>query len=126
MAITAAGLTPFVFLTPATPMLIVVISLAILGLGFGIFSSPNTNAVMSSVESRFYGFASGTIATMRTIGQVLSVAIVELIFALVIGRAAVTPESSQLFMQSNQLAFALFTVLCFFGIFASLARGKVR
>jgi EmrB/QacA subfamily drug resistance transporter len=126
MAVTAAGLAPFVFLTPTTPMLIVVVSLAILGLGFGIFSSPNTNAVMSSVESRFYGFASGTIATMRTVGQVISVALVELIFALLIGQAAITPESSQLFMQSNQLAFALFTVLCFFGIFASLARGKMR
>jgi EmrB/QacA subfamily drug resistance transporter len=126
MAVTAAGLAPFVFLTPTTPLLLVVTSLAILGFGFGLFSSPNTNAVMSSVESRFYGLASGTIATMRTVGQVISVALVELIFALVIGQAAITPESSQLFMQSNQLAFAIFTVLCFLGIFASLARGKVR
>jgi MFS family permease len=126
MAMTAVGLAPFIFLTPTTPISLVVASLAILGFGFGLFSSPNTNAVMSSVESRFYGLASGTIATMRTIGQVLSVALVELIFALIIGQQAITPDSSQLFMQSNQLAFSLFTVLCFLGIFASLARGKVR
>ncbi|MGZ4885321.1 MAG: MFS transporter [Halobacteriota archaeon] len=126
MGMTTAGLVPFIFLTPETPILFVVASLAILGFGFGLFSSPNTNAVMSSVERRFYGLASGTIGTMRTIGQVLSLAIVQLIFALIIGQAVVTPESPQLFMQSNLLAFSLFAVLCFVGIFASLARGKVR
>jgi hypothetical protein len=57
---------------------------------------------------------------------VLSLAIVQLIFALIIGQAVVTPESPELFMQSNLLAFSLFAALCFVGIFASLARGKVR
>jgi EmrB/QacA subfamily drug resistance transporter len=126
MGITTVGLAPFIFLTPTTPIPLIIASLAVLGFGFGIFSSPNTNAVMSSVERNFYGLASGTIATMRTIGQVLSVALVELIFALIIGQAVITPESPGLFMLSNQLAFSLFTVLCFVGIFASLARGKVR
>jgi len=126
MGLTTVGLAPFIFLSTTTPIPVVIASLAILGFGFGLFSSPNTNAVMSSVESRFFGLASGTIATMRTIGQVLSVALVELIFALIIGQAVITPESSELFLQSNQLAFSLFTVLCFLGIFASLARGKVR
>ena len=126
MALTAIGLAPFIFLTATTPISAVIVSLAVLGFGFGIFSSPNTNAVMSSVESRFYGLASGTIATMRTIGQVVSVALVELIFALIIGQTVVSPSSSQLFLQSNQLAFSLFTVLCVLGIFASLARGKVH
>jgi EmrB/QacA subfamily drug resistance transporter len=126
MAVTAIGLAPFIFLTPTTPLPVVVSSLAILGFGFGLFSSPNTNAVMSSVESRFYGLASGMIATMRTIGQAVSVALVELIFALIIGQAAISSNSSRLFMQSNQLAFSLFTVLCLFGILASLACGKVR
>jgi EmrB/QacA subfamily drug resistance transporter len=126
MGMTTVGLIPFIFLTPETPIPFVLASLAILGFGFGLFSSPNTNAVMSSVERRFYGLASGTIGTMRTIGQVLSLAIVQLIFALIIGQVVITPESPGLFMQSNQLAFSLFTVLCFVGIFASLARGKVR
>ncbi len=126
MAFTTAGLVPFIFLTQSTPLFVVVASLAILGVGFGLFSSPNTNAVMSSVENRFYGVASGTVATMRTIGQVISLAVVELIFALIISQTVITPESSALFLQSNQLAFSLFAVLCFLGIFASLARGKIR
>ena len=126
MAITTVGLAPFIFLTATTPIPLIIASLAILGFGFGLFNSPNTNAVMSSVESRFYGLAAGTVATMRTIGQVVSVALVELIFALIIGQEVITPSSSQLFLQSNQLAFSLFTVLCILGILASLVRGKVR
>jgi hypothetical protein len=54
------------------------------------------------------------------------VALVELFFALIIGQEVITPSSSQLFLQSNQLAFSLFTVLCILGIFTSLVRGKVR
>lgn len=126
MGMTAMGLAPFIFLTETTPITMVVASLAVLGFGFGLFSSPNTNAVMSSVESRFYGVASGTVATMRTIGQVVSLALVELIFALIIGQMAITPGSYELFLQSNQIAFSLFTGLCVAGIFASLTRGKVH
>ncbi|MGZ4853523.1 MAG: MFS transporter, partial [Halobacteriota archaeon] len=126
MGMTTVGLAPLIFLTATTPIPLIIVSLAILGFGFGLFNSPNTNAVMSSVESRFYGLASGMVATMRTIGQVVSVALVELIFALIIGQAVITPSSSQLFLQSNQLAFSCFTVLCILGILASLVRGKVR
>jgi hypothetical protein len=40
-------------------------SQVILGCGFALFSSPNTNAVMSSVERKFFGVASGSMGTMR-------------------------------------------------------------
>jgi MFS family permease len=53
-------------------ILIFTIFSLLLGLGFALFSSPNTNAVMSSVNKKFYGVSSGTIATMRLIGQMLS------------------------------------------------------
>ena len=57
----------------------------LLGLGFALFSSPNTNAVMGSVETRFYGVASATLATMRMTGQMLSMGIAMLVFAVRIG-----------------------------------------
>lgn len=43
----------------------------LMGLGFALFSSPNTNAIMGSVDKRFYGLASATLATMRVVGQML-------------------------------------------------------
>jgi len=49
-----------------------------------------------------------------------------LMFTLYIGRVQITPEYYSLFQQSMKTAFIIFAILCFGGIFASLARGKVR
>ncbi len=126
MSLTALGLLFFVFLTQNTPILVIIAGLVVLGFGFALFSSPNTNAVMSSVERKYYGIASGTIGTMRLIGQMFSMGIAMLIFALYIGRVQITPEYHHLFMKSVRLACLIFAALCFAGIFTSLARGKVR
>jgi EmrB/QacA subfamily drug resistance transporter len=126
MALTTVGLALLIFLNQNTQLGFIFLSLIILGLGFGFFSSPNTNAVMSSVEKRFFGVASGTLATMRLVGQMLSLGTVLIMFALYIGRVQITPENYPMFLASSKSAFIVFAVLCFGGIFASLARGKSR
>ncbi len=126
MGFCAFGLFFLIFLQERTSVEFIILSLVLLGFGFALFSSPNTNAVMSSVDKKFYGVSSGTVATMRLVGQALSMGLTMLIFSLYIGRVQITPESYPLFLKSAQTAFAIFAVLCFGGIFASLARGKVR
>ena len=126
MGLTATGLVLFTSLSEKTSLGFIVAGLVILGFGFALFSSPNTNAVMSSVEKRFYGVASGTLATMRQIGMTFSMGMAMLLFALYIGRVQITPEYYSLFLRSVNVAFIIFAALCFGGIFASLARGKIR
>jgi len=126
MALTTLGLSSFIFLDAGTPLGLIVAGLVVLGFGFALFSSPNTNAVMSSVESRHYGVASGTLGTMRLTGQMFSMGIAMLIFALIMGRVPITPQHYGQFLASARVAFSIFTALCFAGIFMSLARGKVR
>jgi len=126
MALTVVGLLLFTFLNSTTDLAFIIFSLVLLGFGFALFSSPNTNAVMSSVEKRFYGVASATLGTMRLTGQMLSMGIAMLVFALYLGRAQITPEKYPAFLTSTKTAFIIFAVLCFGGIFASLSRGKVR
>jgi len=126
MTLTVIGLLLFAFLNSATSFPFIIFNLILLGFGFALFSSPNTNAVMSSVEKKFYGVASATLATMRLTGQMLSMGIAMLVFAVYIGRAQITPENYPAFLTSAKTAFIIFAVLCFGGIFASLSRGKVR
>lgn len=126
MGLTAIALTLLILLKATTVLAFIVASLAVLGFGFALFSSPNTNAVMSSVERKFYGVASATLATMRQLGMMLSMGIVMLIFAIYIGRVQIMPEQYPAFLISMNTAFIVFAVLCFWGIFASLARGKLR
>lgn len=126
MAITTVSLLMLTFLAQDTTLDFIVGSLLLLGLGFGLFSSPNTNAVMSSVDKRFFGVASATVGTMRLVGQAFSLGITMLVFALVIGRVIIEPPYYPQLIASMQLLFLIFAVLCFIGVFASLARGRVR
>ena len=126
MGLTVIGLSLLTFLNEETSLWYIAGCLVLHGFGFALFSSPNTNAVMSAVEKRFLGVASATLATMRQIGMMLSMGIAMLIFALFIGRVQIIPEYHHLFLRSVNSAFIIFSVLCFGGVFASLARGKVR
>jgi EmrB/QacA subfamily drug resistance transporter len=124
MAITALGLACFIFLSEKTSTFYIVISLLILGAGFGIFASPNTNAVMGSVNRSVYGVASGLLATMRLTGQTISMAVVMVIFSVTIGHVEITPSYYKNFIHAVRLCFILNTALCVLGAFASLARDK--
>jgi hypothetical protein len=98
----------------------------VLGIGFSLFSSPNTNAVMSSVSKADYGVASSMIATMRITGQAFSMGIVLVLFSLIIGHVRITPDAAGSFMQAFRTGIGFFSALCIPGIAASLARGDVR
>lgn len=126
MALTTAGLFVFCFLTTGTPIWLVIVNLMLLGTGFALFSSPNSNSIMGSVEKKFYGVASSTMGTMRLSGQALSMAIVTLLLALYVGNVQLSQASTDLLVQGTRTAFVVFTVICFGGIFASLARGNMR
>ena len=126
MALTALGLFFFATLGYDTPIGYIVLNLTMLGFGFALFSSPNMHAIMGSVEKRLFGIASGAVATMRLLGQMTSMAIAMVIFAVFIGREQITPSNYELFLKSVKLSFLIFTFLCVIGIFFSLTRGELR
>jgi hypothetical protein len=126
MGLIVVGLAVLAFLSERTPLEVIIGSLVLLGLGFALFASPNTNAVMSSVDRGRYGVAAGTLATMRLTGQMLSLGVAMLLFALFLGRAPITEGNAGLFLDSVRVAFGLFAALCLLGVFASLSRGKLR
>lgn len=126
MTITALGLGIFIFLTPQTPLLLIILSLMILGLGYGTFSPPNTNAIMSSVAKTHLGIASGMNATMRSFGQLLSMAVAMTCFAIFIGPAGITPAIYPALMTSVTVAFVVFFILCIAGVAASWVRGTIH
>jgi hypothetical protein len=95
-----------------------------MGTGFGLFSSPNSNAIMSSVEKRHLGVASGVLGTMRMIGQMMSMGIAMMLIALYIGKKPISPETFPGLLKSMRTGFVIFSVLSVCGIFASLARNK--
>ncbi len=99
----------------------------VLGRGVAVGEPVLSNGVgVSSDSSSAAGVASATVGTMRLVGQMMSLGISMLVFSLLIGRVQITSEHYASFLQSANTIFVIFAVLCFGGIFASLARGKVR
>jgi hypothetical protein len=126
MALCCAGLVSLAFLDARTGVVSITARLVLLGAGFALFGSPNSNAVMSSVDKKDYGVASGTLGTMRLFGQMVSMVIITTMLVLHIGQSKLTPELYPQYLHSMKLSFVIFSLLCFAGIFMSLARGKIR
>ncbi len=126
MFLTTLGLFLLSLLNSATPLFIILIALIILGLGFAFFSSPNTNAIMSSVEPKFYGVASASVGTMRLVGQMLSIGFTTMFFSLKLGSSHISANTVPAFLNVVHIIFLLFAVICGLGIFASMARGNLE
>ncbi len=126
MALMVVGLALLSLVGTGTSTAFIAVCLVILGFGYALFSSPNTNAVMSSVEKTFFGVAAATLATMRLVGQTLSMGIATLIMAVYIGNAQIEPSNHPQFLAGMKTALIVFCVLCFIGMFASLARGRTH
>lgn len=124
MALISAGLFIIAFIRQNSSIWFIVSILFVFGIGYALFSSPNSNAIMSSVNKKYYGIASGTVGTMRLIGQMSSMGIAMMIFSIFIGKVEINPLNYIEFIQSIRIVFLIFAILCFIGIFFSLARGK--
>ena len=126
MGLLTIGLIIFTFLNQSFSSALIVANLALIGFGFALFSSPNSNAVMGSVDKKYYGVASSTLSSMRMVGQMFSMGIVIVIIAMFLGKAGITIENQENFIAAVKLVFLIFSILCFIGIFASLSRGKIH
>ncbi len=61
---------------PSTPYWMLALFMILMGGGSGLFVSPNTNAIMSSVTPQTRGAAAGILAMLNNTGSMLSIAIV--------------------------------------------------
>ena len=120
MGIATVALLILTFLNKSTPLYIVVIAMILQGIGMGLFSSPNMNAIMSSVPPKDAPTASASQATMRTIGQTMSLGLLTLVFAWVMGSLELAPQYANMIVQASQTICMICTAACILAVFASL------
>ena len=126
MGIATIALLILTFLTKETPLYMVVIAMILQGIGMGLFSSPNMNAIMSSVPPKDAPTASASQATMRTIGQTMSLGLLTLVFAWIMGNLELSTQYAGMIIQSSQIICAICTVACILAVFASLVGVKSK
>lgn len=125
MTMCTIGLAAFAFLTETTPIALIVVLLFWVGTGFALFSSPNMNTIMSSVQKNQLGLASGSASTMRVVGQITSMTIATIFFSVLFQKQAVEEVSNALFLKAQHLGFITFAVISLAGIYFSYNRGKM-
>ena len=124
MAFCAIGAAIFIFIGEDTSLVMIIIALIVTGLGFSLFSSPNTNAILSCVEKKDYGAANSVVNTMRSIGQTLSMVIVTIIVTLMLPGMQLEAAGKDNLVSVINVSFIVFAAMCFAGVFLSLKRKK--
>jgi len=126
MTMCTIGLAAFSFLTESTSIGFIVFLLFWVGLGFALFSSPNMNTIMSSVQKNQLGLASGSASTMRVVGQIISMTIATIFFAVLFDKQAVEEVTNPLFLKALKMGFITSAIIGVSGIYFSLSRGKIE
>lgn len=119
MALGTISLILFSSLGSETPLEFLIVSMIIYGVAFGLFSPPNTNVIMSSVPPKDTSVASAAVSTMRTVGQAMSIGILTLVFAFVMGNVEIVEQNYPLLISSCQITCIICVVLCIASVFAS-------
>ena len=120
MALATVSLFLFSSLNANTSMEFLIVAMVIYGVAFGLFSPPNTNVIMGSVPPKDTSAASAAVATMRSVVQAMSMGILTLVFAFIMGDVPIIAEYYPLLITSCQITCVICVVLCIASVFASL------
>ena len=115
----------FAFAGRGTHLVIILIALAVAGIGTALFSSPNTNVVMSCVPPSKFGVTNSILSATRTGGQSFCMAIITLIVSSTVGNVSLYEAGADNLLHTMRTGFIIFTALCLSGCLMSLQRRKV-
>lgn len=124
MGVTGIGLALFTFLESSTSITFIMLNLALIGIGFAFFSSPNTNLLMSSVSNKDHGVASSMLATMRQLGMITSTIIATSVIAYFIKGVEISEAPIPLLVSGINQSFAISAFLCLIGMILSFKAVK--
>ncbi len=126
MLLCVGGLGLAATIGPQTPLWVIIGMLMLLGMGFALFSSPNTTVIMGSVSPRYLGIASGIVASMRSLGMMTSMTVITVIFSSIMGGQSIVASTYPLFLQSMHTALSVFAIMCGVGVLCSVGRLGAR
>ena len=119
MTICTTGLLIFIKLGEGFPLYVLIGNMVFMGVGFALFTSPNTKAIMSRVAPEDYAVANSITATMRNLGQSFSMAVVTIIMGVVLGSSTLQAVSKGTLIHAMRVAFVVFVVFSLVAVFMS-------
>jgi EmrB/QacA subfamily drug resistance transporter len=135
MAIMALGIWQLSNLRADSAIIFLILGAATLGLGSGLFLTPNNSAVMGSVPDSKRGVASGVLAMMQYIGMVLGVAISGAVFtssrqglmaSLKTQNLQAIPLTNAAFEGALHITYLVGAAFAVIAVFTSLVKGSTK
>lgn len=120
LIITTLAMIILSFLDSNTSMYVIILAMILQAFGMGLFSSPNLNAIMSSVDEKDASYASAGQLATRAIGQSMSLGLLTLIFSWVMGNLDLSPQYANLILQASHSIFIICVIACVFAIISSV------
>ncbi|MCZ7384789.1 MAG: MFS transporter [Candidatus Methanoperedens sp.] len=111
------------YLSPTSGSIDVVLRLALLGLGMGLFQAPNNSIIMGSLPKEKIGIAAGTLGTMRNMGMVIGVAVSGAVFS---SRYVYYGNVGSSFLPAFRDTYTVSAIICGIAMLTSLVRGKSK
>ena len=121
MALLATGLFWLSRLGPRTPLEAVALALAVVGLGAGLFTSPNNSALMGAAPPGRRGIAGGVLSLARHAGLALGVGLAGAVFTTVLGQGG-AGEAAPAIFAATRLGLLLAAGIALVGAAASALR----
>ncbi|MCZ7381139.1 MAG: MFS transporter [Candidatus Methanoperedens sp.] len=111
------------YLTPTSGSIDVVLRLALLGLGMGLFQAPNNSIIMGALPKEKIGIAAGTLGTMRNMGMVIGIAVSGAVFS---SRYVFYGNVGSSFLPAFRDTYTVSAIICGIAMLTSLVRGKSK
>jgi EmrB/QacA subfamily drug resistance transporter len=111
------------YLSPTSGSIDVVLRLALLGLGMGLFQAPNNSIIMGALPKEKIGIAAGTLGTMRNMGMVIGIAVSGAVFS---SRYVYYGNVGSSFLPAFRDTYTVSAIICGIAMLTSLVRGKSK
>ena len=105
-----------------TPVYLILVYLALMGLSLGMFQSPNNSCIMGTVPRNKLGAANGITQLVKNLGMVIGIAFTVALFTAFVGKGAESYAAN--FVRSAQKVYFIAAALSFIGAFISGIRNK--
>ncbi len=123
LGIASVSILSLGFLSSESGFIDVVLRLALLGLGMGLFQAPNNSIIMGSLPKEQLGIAAGTLGTMRNMGMVIGVAVSGAVFS---NRYVYYGGIENSFLPAFHDTYVVSAVVCGIAVLTSLIRSGRR
>ena len=120
MIITIFAFIILIYMDAYMPLALIVLAMVLQAIGMGLFSSPNMNAIMSAIDQKYAAHASASQLTMRGVGQTLSLSVLTLVFAWVMGSLQLSSQYADLIVQASQIVCIICGAACVIAVIASV------